>query len=128
MKVVAFHRTYKEINAQSICKNGFDNTIHHSEIYLAATWESANSLDGGTGSDYGSYLLRCKVDTSDFPKTGHKEKGGDGEILVIKDASIISDIEYTVMNIDDPKYWVNGVVGEKFINPFPTPDNFNWKT
>jgi hypothetical protein len=125
--VTAYHRTGTEANAKSIIQHGFDTKIYRAEIYLTASWESANSLDGSTGADYGSYLLRCKVDTARFPITGHAESGGgDGDILVITDPTIISDIEFTFMNIDDPKYWVNGEVGRKFITPFPTSADFIW--
>ena len=124
--VLAYHRTFKKASAQSIVKNGFDTKINRPEIYLTGSWESANSLDGSTGADYGSYLIRCKIDTSGFPKTGHKEKGGDGDIIVVKDPSIITDIEFTLLDIDDPKYWINGEVGTKFIKNFPKPEDFVW--
>lgn len=125
--ITAYHRTWKEENAKLILKEGFRTDLHRKEVYLTCSWESANGLDGKTGGDYGKFLIRCKVDTSGFPKTGKTERGGDGDLLIIADPSIITPLDYTILDIDDPTYWVDGKIGYKFIKDFPTPEQMKWK-
>lgn len=80
----------------------------------------------GTGGDYGPVIIKCKVNTSGFPATGRTERGGDGNSLVITDASVITPIGYAVFDLDDKKLWVDGKVGLKFKLPFPKPTDLTW--